>query len=395
MWRNAEMKADAKFHLEGSWAPAIAVPIITSIVNSLAMQVIAFGVWIVSLLGFGMNIMSITSALEEGTSTYKNSNLTPEQALALASTGIIIYVVMILGIVLVNIFVTYPLSVGQNNWFVRNRESRQAPQIQVLFSAFTKSYKKVLAASLWHKLWIFIWSLPLIFGILFSIISGVLLGNQSSRTRQVLETNQGSSILLVIVFVFSVLLYLLGYFFIINRSFAYMLMPYILADNPDIGAKRSMDLSKKMMKGNKLHLFGLQLSFLGWALLALLTCGIGGLFLTPYVAQTIAEVYARLRSIAVERGDTSMEELGFVNIGQSSSQSQMPNNSPNYGNYNQGTYPGTQEYGQRQNAQYPSNPEFQNQYNYPPYQDNQQYPGRSDGQGPRGYNDQSGDNRNQ
>jgi len=66
---------------------------------------------------------------------------------------------------------------------------------------------------------------------------------------------------------------------------------YILQDNPDIGALEAIRRSKELMKGRKLNLFVLHLTFIGWALLALLTFGIGYLWLTPYFQVTQAHFY--------------------------------------------------------------------------------------------------------
>lgn len=66
---------------------------------------------------------------------------------------------------------------------------------------------------------------------------------------------------------------------------------YILQDNPDIGALEAIRQSKELMKGRKFKLFVLHLSFIGWALLCLLTIGIGFLWLYPYFFVTQAHFY--------------------------------------------------------------------------------------------------------
>jgi uncharacterized membrane protein len=66
---------------------------------------------------------------------------------------------------------------------------------------------------------------------------------------------------------------------------------YILQDNPDIRALDAIRRSKELMKGRKLNLFVLHLTFIGWAFLALLTLGIGSLWLIPYFQVTQAHFY--------------------------------------------------------------------------------------------------------
>ena len=78
-------------------------------------------------------------------------------------------------------------------------------------------------------------------------------------------------------------------------SMAFYLTPYILKDNPELSILDTLRLSRKMMHGHKMQLFCLQLSFIGWGLLNLLTLGIGTLWLLPYMTTTMAAFYQDLR----------------------------------------------------------------------------------------------------
>lgn len=70
-------------------------------------------------------------------------------------------------------------------------------------------------------------------------------------------------------------------------------VPYILAENPGMDSKQVFEISKRMMNGQKMETFILDLSFIGWALMAGITCGIAGVFyVTPYVNATNTELYA-------------------------------------------------------------------------------------------------------
>ena len=69
----------------------------------------------------------------------------------------------------------------------------------------------------------------------------------------------------------------------IIKSYSYAMAPYILKDNPEMGAEEAIVESMKMMKGYKLKLFLLDLSFIGWIILMILTLGIGLLLLAPYM----------------------------------------------------------------------------------------------------------------
>lgn len=66
-------------------------------------------------------------------------------------------------------------------------------------------------------------------------------------------------------------------------SYSYAMTDYILAENPELSAKEAIARSKAMMEGNRWRLFCLEISFIGGAILSLLTLGIGSLWLIPYM----------------------------------------------------------------------------------------------------------------
>lgn len=81
----------------------------------------------------------------------------------------------------------------------------------------------------------------------------------------------------------------------IVKTFAYSMAPYILADNPNMTALEALNESKRITKGAKMDLFVLQLSFLGWALLGCITCGLALIYVVPYMNATMANAYLELR----------------------------------------------------------------------------------------------------
>lgn len=83
----------------------------------------------------------------------------------------------------------------------------------------------------------------------------------------------------------------------IIKSYEYRMIPYILAENPEIDRKTAFELSKRMMDGQKWDTFVLDLSFIPWVLLSLITCGIVAVvYFLPYYNLTNAELYAVLRN---------------------------------------------------------------------------------------------------
>lgn len=97
----------------------------------------------------------------------------------------------------------------------------------------------------------------------------------------------GMLLMSIFVMLWSLLLLIPG----IIKAYAYRLTPYILVDNPELSANEAINLSRKMMKGHKFDLFCLELSFIGWILLGILTLGVGYLWLLPYMTTTLAGFY--------------------------------------------------------------------------------------------------------
>ena len=69
---------------------------------------------------------------------------------------------------------------------------------------------------------------------------------------------------------------------------------FILADQKTKSASEAIKMSWNVMKGKKMKLFLLQLSFIGWAILSVFTFFIGLLFLYPYMLTTYAKFYQNL-----------------------------------------------------------------------------------------------------
>lgn len=100
----------------------------------------------------------------------------------------------------------------------------------------------------------------------------------------------------VYVFLWSLLLLIPGCI----KSYSYAMTPYILKDNPEMKNNAAIEESMRMMDGHKLELFLLDLSFIGWAILSILTCCIGFLWLVPYMNMARVNFYEDLKKAAVE-----------------------------------------------------------------------------------------------
>ncbi len=91
----------------------------------------------------------------------------------------------------------------------------------------------------------------------------------------------------------------------IIKAYSYRLVPYILAENPDMKPMEAITLSRNMMNGHKMNTFILDLSFFGWGLLTVCTCGILGIFyVNPYYQATDAELYKAIKAGYAQQGNT-------------------------------------------------------------------------------------------
>ena len=94
------------------------------------------------------------------------------------------------------------------------------------------------------------------------------------------------------------------------KRYSYYLVSYIVAENPDIGWKEAITLSRKMMDGYKWECFKLEISFLLWDIAGFLTLGISDLFYTnAYKIATYTEFYVQVRLLAKKNGVKGTELL--------------------------------------------------------------------------------------
>jgi uncharacterized membrane protein len=137
---------------------------------------------------------------------------------------------------------------------------------------------------------------PMALGI--AIFSINISRNQEARLEQIFQgfntfgTSLGANLLMTLfILLWSLLLIIPG----IIAALSYSMTFYILADDSSIGAMDALRKSKKMMHGYKWKYFCLGLRFLGWALLCILTFGIGFLWLFPYMGVSMAKFYEDIK----------------------------------------------------------------------------------------------------
>ena len=206
---------------------------------------------------------------------------------ALAVGAALLYQVVISGVqfvpyigILFVFLVSGPMLLGLNRFFLKLSRN-EAPDIGQLFDGF-KLFGKSLAAYLLLMLFMFLWMLPILAAGVFAGIAVPLI-----------ENNTSLGILLIPM---AVLLGTAGLLLVIRAALAYSQVFFLLADRPALGAYESIDESIKMMEGFKWKKFCLSWRFLGWALLGILTCGIGFLWLYPYMMTANAKFYDDTRT---------------------------------------------------------------------------------------------------
>lgn len=165
--------------------------------------------------------------------------------LALVVGGILLFIVLFIVIAAIHAFLFNPLEAGTARFFVRNLNDKA--EIRELAYCYDHGYLNVVKTVFLRDLYIVLWGLLL-------IIPGII------------------------------------------KSYEYRMVNYILAENPEMNTKDVFAMSRDMMRGNKWRAFVLDLSFIGWHLLSLITIGLAGIFYVfPYRNMTNAALYEFLR----------------------------------------------------------------------------------------------------
>ncbi len=255
MWTRAELKSKAKENLKPSYWGLVLVSIILGFVSG----------------GGGGGSSSGSSGDYSSLSESMNSGAIDPTFVAGLVIGLltVIGVAFVVGVALAA-FVYNPIQVGAQRYFV---EATYGPKtvndIGLVFRCFKKgTYGNVVKTMFLKDLYVFLWSL------LF-IIPGII------------------------------------------KGYEYRMIPYILAEDPDMDSAQAFRLSKEMMTGNKWDAFVLDLSFIGWYFLAVFTCGLLAVFyVNPYVYLTDAHLYEKLKHRAsVNYYDPSLGGYAYGNPG--------------------------------------------------------------------------------
>ncbi len=109
--------------------------------------------------------------------------------------------------------------------------------------------------------------------------------------KQALPATLLNLMIAVFTFLWSLLLYIPG----IVKAYSYMFARYILAEHPEKSASEALNASKEMTNGHKMEMFILQLSFLPWIFLSVITFGIATIYVVPYMELSMINLYHEVK----------------------------------------------------------------------------------------------------
>jgi uncharacterized membrane protein len=141
--------------------------------------------------------------------------------------------------------------------------------------------------------------LPLYIGYLWTFLSVIRTGKAINFSGLVQGFSEISLYLKILGTYIVMMVYMFLWFLLfiipgIIKAIAYSQVYFVLKDNPEIGINAAITKSRKLMHGYKWKYFVLQLSFIGWIILCLLSLGIGFLWLSPYLSASNAAFYNEL-----------------------------------------------------------------------------------------------------
>lgn len=239
MWEIADMKAKGKAAFKGNYWPSVGAGLLLTILTMGTTVSSTNSTTDAASDAATQSIETEAAQLNESFNALSSGEQAGVIAIILGTVGLIIAVSLLL-----KIFVFNPLQVGSYRFFKKNVQEGSA-RFGIVMEGFG-DYGHVFCTLFLRDLFIALWTC------LF-IIPGII------------------------------------------KSYSYMFVPYIVKDNPDLSANEVITRSKELMNGNKGRAFLLDLSFLGWTILGILTLNIVNVFwTTPYYENTKAALYLEL-----------------------------------------------------------------------------------------------------
>ena len=287
-----ETRALARETLKGQWPIAILVNFLAGILGGSGSSTPEFNV---DLSGLDFNV-DLPTPPSENIDTIVNPDFVDQLSTTLQSLWPILipFVISILAVSLVFLVIGPCIHWGLCRFRLGLVDGEQ-PSVGTLFSGFSHMFLKALGLSLVQFVIIFLISLAVFIpAMVVGIVSAIFEATVVLIPLVLVIAIAGSAAMIIVAYRFSM-------------SF------YILADNPDMDIMDTLRGSARMMKGNKWRLFCLQISFIGWSLLCVLTGGLGAIVLAPYTGQAVAVFYHHVSGRAAVR--EAVEELAEFSEG--------------------------------------------------------------------------------
>lgn len=197
---------------------------------------------------------------------------------------------------LIVLIITVPLGFGLVASFIKlynDEETTAFDFLSIGFNNFGKAWG--ISLHTFVKLLLpFILMIVSLFIILGGAIGGMIGASaltQITNPEEIIGTVSASMGGIVLV---GLILYFVSITLFICKSFYYSLANLVAIENENLTSKECVEKSKELMTGNRAKLFWLQLSFIGWAILSIITLGIGYLWLTPYMQMATIAFYKHL-----------------------------------------------------------------------------------------------------
>lgn len=181
---------------------------------------------------------------------------------------------------ILNLLIAGALTYGVARFYL-NLTRKDSPRIEDILDGF-KHFSSTFLINLLLGIFSFLWSLLWVVALVIVVVICV--------TAAVVGTGKmgAASIVFMVIFILAVVVSLEVF---LSR---YAMTYYIYNDDNELGVMDAISKSKEMMKGKKVRLFLLRLSFIGWYILGILSLFIGFLWITPYVQATEACFYEDL-----------------------------------------------------------------------------------------------------
>lgn len=113
-----------------------------------------------------------------------------------------------------------------------------------------------------------------------------------NNTDMIVKIVMTTYLISIFITLWSMLLFIPG----LIKTYSYSQALYILAENPQLTPLQAIGESRRIMDGNKMNLFSLILSFIGWIILGMVTFGLAYIYVIPYISIANTNFYNEIKT---------------------------------------------------------------------------------------------------